>query len=89
VAAEETHVTRTIQPEIRYGHPTRYATYEFVDETHSSDPLGRWDGADSYYRTYRCRVPRTLLARAIARGGAHQDALRDWILAHEDRGIWL
>ena len=66
-----------------------YATYEFDDETSSSDPKGTWMGGSEYYsRTYRCRVPAILLNMANKTGNF--DRVEDWVSAHDsEREIWL
>lgn len=66
----------------------RYAIYEWDDETSASDPRGVWMGGSEYYsRTYRCWVPKGMLAKAEKTGNF--DALDDWIAARADEpGIW-
>ncbi len=66
-----------------------YATYEWDDETSQSDPKGRWMGGSEYYaRTYRCRVPAILLARAGKTGDFAR--VEDWVACHNEvLEIWL
>src|SRR5271166_5338741 len=73
----------------RYANDRIYADYSFVDETSSTDPFGRWDGSDSYIRTYRCRVPRKMLERSTMSGDNHE--IMAWLEKHEGdatRGVW-
>lgn len=64
----------------------RYVTYHYRDETSPYDPKGQWDGADSYWRDYKVKVPRMLLQ--YSKEAKDMKPLFNWIEKNQDKDIW-
>jgi len=71
----------------RYDNDRIYADFAYTDETHAGDAGGNWNGADTYTRRYRCRVPRKLLEKATTKGDF--TPVYDWLESKQDvREVW-
>lgn len=69
----------------RYLNGNIYTTFSYTDECYSGDEGARWDGGDSYWKRYYCRVPRKLLAKCQAEGD--MQPVYNWIEENAEKGL--